>query len=124
MVVMDVPPFCMANGDRARLVGLNAVGLERRGLAAEQVAVLRRAYKILFQSKLLARDAVERIGAAARKAGKPIAVFVGGKAEAAWLQEQGATTFVVSSDQGFMRRAAAQALTEIGSLRAKTEQKA
>ncbi len=70
------------------------------------------------------RDAVERIGAAARKAGKPIAVFVGGKAEAAWLQEQGATTFVVSSDQGFMRRAAAQALTEIGSLRAKTEQKA
>ena len=61
MVVMDVPPFCMANGDRARLVGLNAVGLERRGLAAEQVAVLRRAYKILFQSKLLARDAVERI---------------------------------------------------------------
>ncbi|HZR83071.1 MAG TPA: acyl-ACP--UDP-N-acetylglucosamine O-acyltransferase [Candidatus Binatia bacterium] len=61
MVVMDVPPYCMANGDRAKLVGLNVVGLERRGFAAEQTSALKRAYKLLFQSKLLARDAVERI---------------------------------------------------------------
>ena len=61
MVVMDVPPFCMANGDRAKLVGLNVVGLERRGFTAEQVSELKRAYRLLFQSKLLARDAVERI---------------------------------------------------------------
>jgi len=63
MVVMDVPPFCMANGDRARLVGLNAVGLERRGMAPGRIAALRRAYKTLFQSKLLARDAIEKIRA-------------------------------------------------------------
>lgn len=63
MVVMDVPPFCMANGDRARLVGLNAVGLERRGVEPERIAALRRAYKTLFQSKLLARDAIEKIRA-------------------------------------------------------------
>jgi len=61
MVVMDVPPYCMANGDRAKLVGLNVVGLERRGFGAEQVSALKRAYRLLFQSKLLARDAVERI---------------------------------------------------------------
>jgi len=61
MVVMDVPPYCMANGDRAKLVGLNVVGLERRGFTAEQVSELKRAYRLLFQSKLLARDAVERI---------------------------------------------------------------
>ena len=61
MVVMDVPPFCMANGDRAKLVGLNVVGLERRGFTPEQVSEMKRAYRLLFQSKLLARDAVERI---------------------------------------------------------------
>jgi UDP-N-acetylglucosamine acyltransferase len=71
MVVMDVPPYCMANGDRAKLVGLNVVGLERRGFSAEQVSELKRAYRLLFQSKLLARDAVERIRS--ELAGSPLA---------------------------------------------------
>lgn len=61
MVVMDVPPYCMANGDRAKLVGLNVVGLERRGFTSEQISELKRAYRLLFQSKLLARDAIARI---------------------------------------------------------------
>ena len=43
-------------------------------------------------------------------------MFVGGQAEASWLRDQGATAFVVASDQGFMRKAAAQALAEIRSL--------
>jgi len=62
------------------------------------------------------RSAVERIGKAARRAGKPVSVFVGGMAEASWLREQGASAFVVASDQSFMRKAAAQALTELRSL--------
>jgi UDP-N-acetylglucosamine acyltransferase len=61
MVVMDVPPYCMANGDRAALKGLNLVGLERRGLGLEEVKALKRAYRILFQSKLVVRDAVDRV---------------------------------------------------------------
>ncbi|MBK5958982.1 aldolase [Rhodoplanes elegans] len=64
------------------------------------------------------RDAVDRIARAARTAGKPVGVFVGGRAEAVWLKEYGASMFVVSSDQGFMRRAAADALAEIGALAA------
>lgn len=62
------------------------------------------------------RTAVERIGAAARNANKPVAVFVGTKAEAEWLQDQGASAFVVASDQGFIRKAGGQALDEIRSL--------
>ena len=62
------------------------------------------------------RSAVERIGKAARAAGKPVCVFVGGQAEASWLRDQGATAFVVASDQSFMRKAAAQALAELRSL--------
>jgi 2-keto-3-deoxy-L-rhamnonate aldolase RhmA len=62
------------------------------------------------------REAVEKIAAAARRAGKPICVFVGTVKEAESLREQGASAFVVSSDQGFMRRAASQALFEIGAV--------
>ncbi|MDC7789715.1 aldolase/citrate lyase family protein [Rhodoplanes sp. TEM] len=62
------------------------------------------------------RDAVDRIAAAAKAAGKPVAVFVGGLPEATWLKERGASAFVVSSDQGFLRNAAAKALAEIGGL--------
>lgn len=66
------------------------------------------------------RSAVERIGKAARTANKPVSVFVGGQAEAAWLRDQGATAFVVASDQSFMRKAAGQALAEIRALAAPT----
>jgi 2-keto-3-deoxy-L-rhamnonate aldolase RhmA len=62
------------------------------------------------------RLAVERIGKAARAANKPICVFVGGQSEARWLRDQGATAFVVASDQSFIRKAGGQALDEIRSL--------
>lgn len=52
MVSQDVPPFCNATGDRARLHGLNLIGLKRRGFSSEIIRDLRRAYRILFHSKL------------------------------------------------------------------------
>lgn len=48
MVVQDVPPFCTVQGDRARLTGLNTVGLRRSGFSSEQIARLRRAFRMLF----------------------------------------------------------------------------
>jgi UDP-N-acetylglucosamine acyltransferase len=48
MVVQDVPPFCTVQGDRARLAGLNMVGLKRAGYGAGEIAALRRAYRMLF----------------------------------------------------------------------------
>ena len=62
------------------------------------------------------RSAVERIGKAARAADKPVSVFVASQTEAAWLRDQGATAFVVASDQSFIRKAAAQSLSEIRAL--------
>jgi UDP-N-acetylglucosamine acyltransferase len=50
MVSKDVPPFCNATGDRARLHGLNLEGLRRRGFDKQQIATLKRAYRIVFQS--------------------------------------------------------------------------
>ncbi len=48
MVAQDVPPFCVAQGDRARLFGLNLVGLRRAGVSPERIEALRAAYRALF----------------------------------------------------------------------------
>lgn len=45
MVAQDVPPFCLVHGDRARLVGVNTVGLRRAGLPASTRTAIRRAVK-------------------------------------------------------------------------------
>ena len=61
MVSQDVPPFCMVAGDRARLHGLNLVGLQRRGFPDETIRLLKRAYRTLFSAtpRRQAGDAVE-----------------------------------------------------------------
>jgi UDP-N-acetylglucosamine acyltransferase len=48
IVTQDVPPYCLVQGDRARLVALNQVGLTRSGVASEERAALRRAFRMLF----------------------------------------------------------------------------
>jgi UDP-N-acetylglucosamine acyltransferase len=54
----DVPPFVKAAGDPMRLFGLNTVGLQRRGFTDEERLALRRAYRLLFQSKRNLGEAV------------------------------------------------------------------
>ncbi len=50
-VGQDVPPFMRAAGGyRAKLYGLNSVGLRRQGFAQERIAALKRAYEVLFRS--------------------------------------------------------------------------
>ncbi len=48
-VERDVIPFGLVIGDRARLVGLNMVGLQRRGFSREDIQALRGAYQMLFE---------------------------------------------------------------------------
>jgi UDP-N-acetylglucosamine acyltransferase len=60
MVSMDVPPFCTVAGDRARLHGLNLVGLRRRGFADPTISALKRAYRLLFTSQRGRRQALGR----------------------------------------------------------------
>ncbi|HVO94940.1 MAG TPA: acyl-ACP--UDP-N-acetylglucosamine O-acyltransferase [Terriglobales bacterium] len=61
MVSKDVPPYCNATGDRATLHGLNLEGLRRRGLDNATIATIRKAYRIVFQSKLRTEDALNKI---------------------------------------------------------------
>ena len=47
-VEQDVIPYGSVMGDRARLSGLNIVGLKRRGFSRENIHALRTAYRLLF----------------------------------------------------------------------------
>ena len=62
-IPQDVPPFIKVAGNPARVSGLNAVGLTRRGFTTEQKALIKRAYIILYRSNLNVSQAVERISA-------------------------------------------------------------
>jgi UDP-N-acetylglucosamine acyltransferase len=51
-------------GDRARLHGLNLVGLRRRGFSREVITALKRSYRLLFHRAGGRREAVARARAA------------------------------------------------------------
>jgi UDP-N-acetylglucosamine acyltransferase len=51
-VPQDVPPFVIADGHRARIVGLNSVGLRRNGFSQEQRSRIKGVYRIIFRSGL------------------------------------------------------------------------
>jgi UDP-N-acetylglucosamine acyltransferase len=46
----DVPPFHIAQGDRARVRALNTIGLRRRNVPAEAIEALERAHKLVYRS--------------------------------------------------------------------------
>jgi UDP-N-acetylglucosamine acyltransferase len=57
-VVQDIPPYVIASGDRAKLFGLNIVGLKRHDFSNEQVAALKKAYQIVIRSHLTIKEAI------------------------------------------------------------------
>lgn len=61
MLSQDAPPFAMVAGDRARLVGLNIVGLRRRRFSKDVVRKLKRAYHLIFHSRLRLEPALARV---------------------------------------------------------------
>ena len=63
MLPLDIPPYCIAQGQRARLVGLNLVGMRRGGLSRETIMEIKRAYKALFRSGKRLQDAMAELEA-------------------------------------------------------------
>jgi len=60
-VTRDVPPYVLAVGNRAVARGLNLVGLKRQGFSSETVLMLKKAYRLVFRSKLRQADAIRQI---------------------------------------------------------------
>lgn len=57
----DVPPFITIDGHPAVPRGVNTEGLRRRQFSAELIAAIRRAYRLLYSSRLKLAEAVEEI---------------------------------------------------------------
>jgi UDP-N-acetylglucosamine acyltransferase len=62
-IVQDVLPFMITDGVPGEVRGLNVVGLKRAGCKAEELRVLKHAYRILFRSGLALQDIVVQLRA-------------------------------------------------------------
>ncbi len=60
-VTMDVTPYATVAGNRAKLFGINKVGLERAGFKKEEIQEIERAYRIIFRSGKILKDALSEV---------------------------------------------------------------
>lgn len=61
MISLDIVPYAKASGDRARIFGLNTIGLKRGGFTDATIKTLGQAYKILFKKGLPVKDAISTL---------------------------------------------------------------
>jgi len=60
-ITQDVPPFILTSHDPATYVGLNVIGLRRRGFNPEDIQILKEAYGYIYSKSLNVSQAVEVI---------------------------------------------------------------
>jgi UDP-N-acetylglucosamine acyltransferase len=60
-VSLDIPPYMLASGNRAKLFGLNTVGLKRANFSDVTIKALKKSYRIIFRSGLTLEKAIKRI---------------------------------------------------------------
>ncbi len=60
-ITQDIPPFIMVGGKPTRPHGINSVGMERNAIPAEDIRLIRNAYKIIYKMNLRLEDAIEQI---------------------------------------------------------------
>ncbi len=78
LINKDIPPFVKAAREPISFVGINTVGLRRRGFTNEQMSEIQEIYRILYLSALNNTDAIEKIEATmpATKERDDIVMFV------------------------------------------------
>lgn len=59
-VPKDIPPYVIATGERAKLYGLNQVGLKRHGFPETTIKALKKVYRIFFRIGITLNEAIER----------------------------------------------------------------
>lgn len=58
----DIPPYTKASGeDRVKLLGIDTIKLGRCGFSEEAIRTLKKAYRILFRSKMTIKKALEQV---------------------------------------------------------------
>ncbi len=87
VVTKDALPYVLTVGNRARIFGINVIGLRRRNFSPATVKILQDSYRTLFQKKIPFRRALETVE---RKYGR--------EADVAYLLE-----FIQTSSRGIAR---------------------
>jgi len=62
-VSKDIPPYTIAQGNHAKLFGLNIIGLKRRNFSEKSINAITKAYRIIFRSQLLLDAAIKKVEA-------------------------------------------------------------
>ena len=75
-VSQDIPPYCMAEGNRAKLRGLNLTGLRRRFSNRNDIDALKRAYKELFNSNKPLKEVAKELLNSENEYVKHLAEFI------------------------------------------------
>ena len=57
-VNLDAPPYFLYSGFNVEAVGLNIIGLKRAGFTLQQVSSLKKAYKLLYRSRMKLEEAL------------------------------------------------------------------
>ncbi|MFO7984036.1 MAG: acyl-ACP--UDP-N-acetylglucosamine O-acyltransferase [Desulfuromonadales bacterium] len=87
IVVQDIPPFTIAQGDRAKTVGLNLVGMKRRGFSRESINAVKKAYRTMFRAGLRTEEALKQLE----------------EGSAAFAEVKEFTDFIQNSERGIAR---------------------
>ncbi|MDH5719137.1 MAG: acyl-ACP--UDP-N-acetylglucosamine O-acyltransferase [Spirochaetia bacterium] len=60
-VVKDIPPYIMADGSPNTAIGINRIGLQRKGFSQSETTAIRKAYKILYRKGISVPTALEML---------------------------------------------------------------
>lgn len=60
-IAQDIPPYMMAAGTRARLYGVNQIGLRRNGISSQAIQGLKKAYRIIWRDKMIFSEGIARV---------------------------------------------------------------
>ncbi len=58
-VPKDIPPYAMVGREPLRFIGINSVGLKRRGFSNEQIDAIQRTYRLIYQDGQNFTQAIE-----------------------------------------------------------------
>ena len=61
VILQDVPPFILANGEPLKYSGINSVGLRRRNFSQAVRSIIKKVYSIVYRSKFNTMQAIEII---------------------------------------------------------------
>lgn len=61
VIFKDVPPYITGGGYSSEPHGINSEGLKRRGFSADEIALIKRAYKVLYRNGLSLEDAKKEL---------------------------------------------------------------